>query len=57
MRVKILGLSTLAVLGITLAASASAEPSGVPDGLNPAEIAENLEFFVWNVAGCGLFRC
>src|SRR6516225_7830735 len=42
MRVKILGLSTLAVLGITLAASASAEPNGVPDGLTTATPIKHL---------------
>ena len=42
MRVKILGRSTLAVLGITLAASASAEPNGVPDGLTMATPIKHL---------------
>ena len=42
MRVNILGFSTLAVLGIGLAASASAELNAAPDGLNTATPIKHL---------------
>jgi phospholipase C len=41
-RVNILGLSMLVVLGIGLAASASAEPNGGPDGLKTATPIKHL---------------
>ena len=42
MRVNILGLSTLAVLGIGLGASASAELNDAPDGLKTATPIKHL---------------